>query len=783
MSRSDLKQQKTFMNLPKESFQSIDDLYLHTEEEEQSQGTYQKQRSKLSQNEMEHFKITKPPQLNLGGGISKQVQQNKVLFSKPKYLIKSIDKAEYNQSQNIQTENNYQSAERPQSPKVARKFPFSSPSNQLRSEMANQEEERAFKKPSFQQHNLDQINMKGNLPRNVFSLSSKNDAQKNLMNISDLQKRIATNRSEFPQKQSLTQLKENIFAKDTKQEGTLDFKTNQFYGQGPRYDGDGNLVTYSLVGKPEWFLQASEDQKTLKRDSAKQSKLNKKVSMASFASKTSSIRIKNSIDTLSRVDKKRRVANQSLGEQLTKEQLIKKLENVENRIEENKKNDEKVLEKKQLYEKVQEEKQMHQLSYYDSVNDKWEKLNYKLSEKLLRPPELSLLKSSVPQFRQKVEVTQILEQVKTPNELLGNKFWEVTLRDKFIDYTKIKLGQNDEPGILSEDQTNLNQESNIFEKRAQSSHQMNRSVYRELSYSKGTKVPVLFKKEVEIIKHPKLLNTNNQSSTQQFQTLGQYFSSINSNQFNSTQGNTFNQQQPRQLLSQQMSRRPYSQQSAQNISYRARTPFNYNGFANANEFMNSIQNSMSVNHSSQGQRVNLNNSMDKIQQFFTALTVDADELVIKGENKLKAEKEALINDGHPNQFIYKHFNQDEITQLENQKNSSKQKEQKEGGDQFTGNTDQIKQQYVNAQNKGAIQKQSTFGNMKSSNIFDQTANKKEDMISKKRNNNNQSAGANQYNNQSENNHQSLTSQKTITNNLLSQQSIKIGGFNNPFHVS
>ncbi|KAL4452900.1 hypothetical protein ABPG74_002465 [Tetrahymena malaccensis] len=781
MSRSELKQQKTFMNLPKESFQSIDDFYLHTEEEEQSQGTYQKQRSKLSQNEMENFKMNKPPQLNLGGGINKQVQQNKVLFSKPKYLVKSIDKVEYNLNQNTQADNNQQTVERPQSPKVTRKFPFSSQGNQLRSEMANFEEERAFKKPSFQQHNLEQINMKGNLHRNLFPQSQKNDAQNTLMNISDLQKRIATNKSEFTHKQSLTQLKENIFAKDTKQEGTIDFKTNQFFGQGPRYDGDGNIVTYSLVGKPEWYLSASEDQKTLKRDSAKQSRLNKKVSMASFASKTSSIRIKNSIDTLSRVDKKKRTTNLSLGEQLTKEQLIKKLENVENRIEENKKNDEKALEKRQLYEKVQEEKQMHQLSYYDSVNDKWEKLNGKLSEKLLRPPELSLLKSSVPQFRQKVEITQILEQVKTPNELLGNKFWEVTLRDKFIDYTKIKQGQSDEAGLQSGDQTN--QDNNILEKRAQSSHQMNRSVYRELSYSKGTKVPVLFKKDVEIIKHPKLLNTTNLQSTQQFQTLGQYFSSMNNNQFNSTQGNTFNQSQPRQLISQQMSRRPYSQQSMQNVSYRARTPFNYNGFANANEFMNSIQNSMSVNHSSQGQRANLNTSIEKIQQFFTALTVDADELVIKGENKLRAEKDALINDGHPNQFIYKHFNQDEITQIENQKNSQKQKD-KEGGDQLN-NTDQMKQQHLNSQNKGQIQKQSTFGIMKSSNFFDQNINKKEDTLTKKKSNNNQSAGINQYNNQSENNnHQSLTSQKSINSHLLQQQqSIKIGGFNNPFQVS
>ncbi|KAL4478338.1 hypothetical protein ABPG72_009574 [Tetrahymena utriculariae] len=732
---------------------------------------------------MENFKI-KTPQLNFGGGISKQVQQNKILFSKPKYLIKSIDKAEYNLKQNSQAENNQQTTERPYSPKVAKKFLFSSPSNHLRSEMVNYEDERAFKKPSFQQHNLEQVNMKGNMPRNLFPQTQKNEAQNTQVNISDLQKRVAINKSEFTNKQSLTQLKENIFAKDTKQEGTIDFKTNQFFGQGPRYDGEGNLVTYSLVGKPEWYLQASEDQKTLKRDSAKQSRLNKKVSIASFASKTSSIRIKNSIDTLSRVDKKKRMANLSLGEQLTKEQLIKKLENVESRIEENKKNDERVLEKKQLFEKVQEEKQMHQLSYYDSVNDKWEKLNCKLSEKLLRPPELSLLKSSVPQFRQKVEITQILEQVKTPNELLGNKFWEVTLRDKFIDYTKIKQGQSDEPGLTSEDQTNLNQDSHILEKRAQSSHQMNRSVYRELSYSKGTKVPVLFKKEVEIIKHPKLLNTTNLQSTQQFQTLGQYFSSMNNNQFNITQGNTFNQSQPRQLLSQQMSRRPYSQQSMQNISYRARTPFNYNGFANANEFMNSIRNSMSVNHSSQGQRSNLNNSIDKIHQFFTALTVDPDELVIKGENKLRAEKEALINDGHPNQFIYRHFNQDEITQLENQKNSQKQKDQKQGGDQLIGNTDQMKLQHLNSQNKGNIQKQSTFGVMKSSNVFDQNTNKKEDTVSKKRNNNNYCANINQYNSQSENNnHQSFTSQKSMSNNLLSQQSIKIGGFNNPFQVS
>lgn len=78
--------------------------------------------------------------------------------------------------------------------------------------------------------------------------------------------------------------------------------------------------------------------------------------MASFASKTSSVRIKNSIDTLSRIEKKKKTQNKIFGEQLSKEQLVRKLENFEQRIEDNKRKEEKEIDKKQLFEKVNEEK-------------------------------------------------------------------------------------------------------------------------------------------------------------------------------------------------------------------------------------------------------------------------------------------------------------------------------------------------------------------------------------------------------------------------------------------
>lgn len=80
-----------------------------------------------------------------------------------------------------------------------------------------------------------------------------------------------------------------------------------------------------------------------------------------------------------------------------------------------------------------------------------------------------------------------------------------------------------------------------------------------------------------------------------------------------------------------------------NISFRAKTPFNYTGFANANEFMNSIQNSTSNNNqlnNSLLQKGNLNNSFDRVTQFFTALTADADELVVR--NILLSNHETLI---------------------------------------------------------------------------------------------------------------------------------------------
>lgn len=70
MSKADSKQQRTFVRLPKESFHSIDDYYLQTEEDEIT--SYPKLKSRKTQiGEIESYKQDYSPKAVSRAGIQK----------------------------------------------------------------------------------------------------------------------------------------------------------------------------------------------------------------------------------------------------------------------------------------------------------------------------------------------------------------------------------------------------------------------------------------------------------------------------------------------------------------------------------------------------------------------------------------------------------------------------------------------------------------------------------------------------------------------------------------
>jgi len=79
---------------------------------------------------------------------------------------------------------------------------------------------------------------------------------------------------------------------------------------------------------------------------------------------------------------------------------------------------------------------------------------------------------------------------------LGDKFWEATLRDKSINFTK-KDAENE---LKAQNEYEEISAKNEGFSRKSTPNTPNISFYRELSNTKGTRVPVRFKKDLEIIK-------------------------------------------------------------------------------------------------------------------------------------------------------------------------------------------------------------------------------------------------------------------------------------------
>lgn len=218
--------------------------------------------------------------------------------------------------------------------------------------------------------------------------------------------------------------------------------------KGPIYKND-KIVKHSILGSVEAFerQQKNQQKKTRSRGGSIQSsdhdskteasasKLMKTTNLPSLneVSFTSMGRLGTSMVTIPRkVSMRERIKESRREIKVEKEDLMTKITEMK-KTQENFYTDRTHL----YYDKPFEEKliltkEERRLKKFDETTEDWQKRIHLLSAKANKRPEQALMRT-VENFREKVELANILETTKTVQERVGDNFWRINLRTQGAD--------------------------------------------------------------------------------------------------------------------------------------------------------------------------------------------------------------------------------------------------------------------------------------------------------------------------------------------------------------
>ncbi len=238
---------------------------------------------------------------------------------------------------------------------------------------------------------------------------------------------------------------------------------------GPRFDPEGNLIKYSIIGKPDRFLRKYNQSIDYKRGlcDSKTSICTPKNS--AFSNKDLEIQPK--VDTVFRrrsVSRKTTFVqsgalNSNMARVIVKRNLIKmngnqvknEIRKIEDRIRVNHNNDQMLLRTLKRNDQLYLNKEQRIFKKTDENEMKWENQLIYLKNKVPRSKSEHLIQSSG-DFRLKKEKAIIMDLLKTDQEKYGDKYWYLSLRNnlneelsgmgtetlKAFDQAKINLKNN-----------------------------------------------------------------------------------------------------------------------------------------------------------------------------------------------------------------------------------------------------------------------------------------------------------------------------------------------------
>ncbi|EAR96224.1 hypothetical protein TTHERM_00130010 (macronuclear) [Tetrahymena thermophila SB210] len=207
---------------------------------------------------------------------------------------------------------------------------------------------------------------------------------------------------------------------DNSKQNIFNTKTLSIEQKGPRYDEIGNIISRSLVGKPDWFQK--KDGQFLDQERLKEIGGNKK---------NSQIKKQNSFSTLSKQksDNKSKIKNRNLTNKMTKRQLLDQIDVIKQRISFNQKQEELDIQQLQIDQKMQQTRDIRIMQKHEDNEQFWQKFIEKTSDQLNRDFSYSqLIRSDY--YKNMREATEVFSICKSDLERYGSKLWEMTLRKR-----------------------------------------------------------------------------------------------------------------------------------------------------------------------------------------------------------------------------------------------------------------------------------------------------------------------------------------------------------------
>ncbi|KAL4459298.1 hypothetical protein ABPG74_017911 [Tetrahymena malaccensis] len=207
---------------------------------------------------------------------------------------------------------------------------------------------------------------------------------------------------------------------DNQKQNIFNTKTLSIEQKGPRYDELGNIVSRSLVGRPDWFQK--KDGQFLDQERLKE---------IAGTKKNSQIKKQNSFSTLSKQksDNKSKIKNRNLTNKMTKRQLLDQIDVIKQRISFNQKQEEIDVQQLQIDQKMFQTRDIRIMQKHEDNEQFWQKFIEKTSDQLNRDYSYSqLIRSDY--YKNMREATEVFSICKSDLERYGSKLWEMTLRKR-----------------------------------------------------------------------------------------------------------------------------------------------------------------------------------------------------------------------------------------------------------------------------------------------------------------------------------------------------------------
>ena len=238
---------------------------------------------------------------------------------------------------------------------------------------------------------------------------------------------------------------------------------------GPRFDSSGNLIKYSIIGKPDRFLRKYNQTAELRKsgydskasliyspknssfscvewDSSLSKPVENSFRRKSRSKKTTFIHASTIISNVNKAVQKRNLTR------LNKNQVFNEIRKVEDRIRMNSLNDNVLLQGLSRNDQLFMSKEQRIFKKQEKNELEWENQLNILKHKVPRAKSEHLIKTSG-EFRYKKEKANIMDLLKTDHEKYGNKYWYHSIRQNLDN--ELKAMGTEIPKVFSQSQLNF----------------------------------------------------------------------------------------------------------------------------------------------------------------------------------------------------------------------------------------------------------------------------------------------------------------------------------------